>query len=121
MQGLLQLLPIVGISLIFWLLVIRPGARRQRELRSMQAELSVGVRVVLTSGIYGTIRALRDDRADLEVAPGVTITVARGAVAGLEPVAEPTTDPAGGRPDLRKTRDTTHDPVTSPTPESEES
>lgn len=134
MKGLLQLLPIVAITLVFWLLVIRPGARRQRELRAMQADLAVGDRVVLTSGIFGTIRALHEDRADIEISTGVTITVARGAVAGPEPttghVTEPVTEPvvesgSATGPDLRKrhdtTYDTTHDTVTSPTPESEES
>ena len=34
------LLPLIGIALLFWLLIIRPQSRRQRELRAMQASLS---------------------------------------------------------------------------------
>jgi preprotein translocase subunit YajC len=111
-EGLVTLLPIVGILLVFWLLMIRPGLRRERERRSMQADLVVGDRIILTSGFFGTIAALHDDRADIELAPDVTVTVALGAVAGLEPVA----DPAEPGPNLHKTTD----PEASRTPGSEE-
>jgi preprotein translocase subunit YajC len=76
----LELLPLVGIALLFWLFIIRPASRRQRELGRMQSSLSVGDEILLTSGVYGTVRLLEDDHLLLEVAPGVTIKVARGAV-----------------------------------------
>ena len=46
----------------------------------MQATLEVGDEVLLTSGVYATIRSLDEDVAQVEVAEGVTIKVARGAV-----------------------------------------
>jgi preprotein translocase subunit YajC len=79
----LELLPLVGIVLLFWLFIIRPASRRQREVRSMQSALSVGDEIVLTSGVYGTVRALADDLVHLEIADGVTIRVARGAVGSV--------------------------------------
>lgn len=94
MDFLASALPFIGIALLFWLLLVRPQARRQRELRAMQASLSVGDEVVLTSGIHGVLREVGDqinDRVDdqvtevvgVEVAPGVTIRVARGAIGAL--------------------------------------
>ena len=80
MQELVPFLPIIGIALIFWLLVIRPQSRRQRELGRMQSSLEVGDRVMLTSGIHGTLRELGDSTVQVEIAPGVAVTVARGAV-----------------------------------------
>ena len=74
------LLPLIAIALIFWLLIIRPQSRRQRELRDMQASLSVGDEVVLTSGIHGVVRGVDDDVAQVEIASGVTIRVARAAI-----------------------------------------
>ena len=74
------LLPLIAIALIFWLLIIRPQSRRQRELRDMQASLSVGDEVVLTSGIHGVVRGVDDAVAHVEVATGVTIKVARAAI-----------------------------------------
>jgi preprotein translocase subunit YajC len=79
-QELVPFLPLIGIALIFWLLVIRPQSRRQRELQRMQSSLEVGDRVMLTSGIHGTLRELGDNTVQVEIAPGVTVTVARGAV-----------------------------------------
>jgi preprotein translocase subunit YajC len=80
---LASLLPLVGIALLFWFLMIRPTQRRQREMRSMQSSLAVGAEVMLTSGIYGVVRSVVDDRVGIEVAPGVTIETARGAVASI--------------------------------------
>ena len=80
MQDLVAFLPLIGIALVFWLLVIRPQSRRQRELRDMQSSLEVGERVMLTSGIYGTLREVGDQTVEVEIADGVAITVARAAV-----------------------------------------
>ena len=80
MQDVTPLLFLVGIALLFWLLLVRPQARRQRELARMQSTLEVGDEVMLTSGVLGTVRALDDEFAHVEIAPGVTIKVVRGAV-----------------------------------------
>ncbi|KQY64218.1 MULTISPECIES: preprotein translocase subunit YajC [unclassified Nocardioides] len=83
MKDLLSLLPIIGIFLIFWLLVIRPASRRQKEMQSVQRSLEVGDDVITNSGIFGTIRSIDDDKIGLEVATGVVLTVARAAIVGL--------------------------------------
>jgi preprotein translocase subunit YajC len=46
----------------------------------MQSSLEVGDEVMLTSGIFGTVRSLDEAAAQVEIANGVTIRVARGAV-----------------------------------------
>jgi preprotein translocase subunit YajC len=79
-QEIVPVLTLVGFALLMWLLLVRPQARRQRELAHMQSTLEVGDEVVLTSGVYGTVRALDDAVAQVEIADGVTIRVARGAV-----------------------------------------
>jgi preprotein translocase subunit YajC len=88
-EQLVSLLPIVGIALLFWLLIIRPQSKRQRAVREMQSELRPGQEVVLTSGVYGTIEQVTDDHLRLRVADGVTLKVAKGAVGN---VVEPTAD-----------------------------
>jgi preprotein translocase subunit YajC len=79
----LELLPLVGIALLFWLFIIRPASRRQKELGRMQSSLTVGDEIVLTSGVYGTVGRVEDDHLLVEVAPGVSIKVARGAVGSI--------------------------------------
>ena len=65
---------------VFYLLIWRPQQRRVAGMRALQDALRLGDEVVTTSGIYGTITALRDDHVELEVAPGIVLKVARGAV-----------------------------------------
>ncbi|MFC4786197.1 preprotein translocase subunit YajC [Nocardioides sp. MAHUQ-72] len=80
MPELASLLPLVAIALLFWLLLIRPASKRQKELARMQGSLNIGDEVMLTSGIFGTLRETADDHVRVEIAEGVTIKVARGAV-----------------------------------------
>ena len=96
MQELVSLLPIIGIALLFWLLIIRPASKRQKALSRMQGALEVGNDVMLSSGIYGTLAAVDDDQVQLLVADGVTIRVARGAVANVVPAETRTDAPEEG-------------------------
>jgi preprotein translocase subunit YajC len=82
-QELVSLLPIVGIALLFWLLIIRPQSKRQRAVREMQSELQTGQEVILTSGVFGTIEQVIDENLLLRVADGVVIKVAKGAVGNV--------------------------------------
>jgi preprotein translocase subunit YajC len=89
---------LVGIAVLFWLVLIRPQARRQRELAHMQSTLEVGDEVMLTSGVYGTLRALDEDAAQVEIADGVTIRVARGAVGQVLHEADAEQEPKPDEP-----------------------
>jgi preprotein translocase subunit YajC len=68
---------------LFWLLLVRPqraGARRQQELlRSLEP----GDEIVSAGGLYGVIRTLNDDELEVEIADGLVVRMARGAVAGI--------------------------------------
>lgn len=88
MNDVVSLLPIVAIAAIFWLLIIRPASRQRKQTAELQARLSVGDDVMLTSGIFGTITGVTEEYLELEVAPGVTVRVVRGAVASVRREAE---------------------------------
>lgn len=82
-----DLLPLALLALVFFILIIRPMRARQKQftaLREMQNALQPGARVMISSGIHGTIRELDEDTVGLEIAPGVVVTVARAAVAEIE-------------------------------------
>jgi preprotein translocase subunit YajC len=105
-----QLLVIVVAMLGFWAIVMRPARSQQKRVQQLQNELEVGQRVVLSAGIFGTIRALSEGQAEIEVAPGTVITVARQVVVRradeLENAAGP--DQPGhtsGEPDPTQTED----------------
>ena len=106
MSDLVGLLPIIGIALLFWLLIIRPQSRRQKAVVAMQSSLEPGSEVMLSSGVFGTLEQVEDDHVRLRVADGVTLKVIKGAVANVVPpadehaeTAEPTeTTPQAERP-----------------------
>lgn len=83
MKDLASLLPILVIAVVFWLVAIRPAQRRARETVGLQSRLAIGDDVMLTSGVFGTIVETGEDELRLEIAPGVAIRVARGAVASV--------------------------------------
>ena len=78
------LLPLILIVVAFYLLIIRPARKRQRQVLSVQQELAPGVRVMTTSGLYATVREVTDARIVLETSPGVHSTWARNAIARIE-------------------------------------
>ncbi len=77
MEAVLFLLPLA----LLWVLMIRPQQQRVRQAREMAASLEVGDEVVTAGGIYGTITDAEGDILSVEVAPGVTLRVLRGAIA----------------------------------------
>ncbi len=83
MENYAPLLWIVAIAAIFWLLIIRPAQRRQKEIAQVQASIAPGETVVLTSGIFGTVAETDDGFLMIEVAPGVVVKVARAAVGSV--------------------------------------
>jgi preprotein translocase subunit YajC len=49
-------------------------------VRQLQGALQENDEVMTTSGMFGRVARLGDDDLDLEIAPGVTIRMARGAI-----------------------------------------
>ncbi|MCL2471403.1 MAG: preprotein translocase subunit YajC [Propionibacteriaceae bacterium] len=81
---LIIILVIMGV--VMYLLMIRPARKQQQKQQQMMNALEVGSRVMLGSGIYGTIRHLGEKQAVIEISPGVDLTVIRAAIRG--PVSE---------------------------------
>ncbi len=78
-----NLVPIALLLILLYVLVIRPARKRAQKVTTLQAALSVGDDVMLTSGIYAHVVAVEDDRVKVSVADGVVVTVHRGAIAQL--------------------------------------
>jgi len=58
--------------------------KRKKAAKSLQAQVVKGAYVMLTSGIYGKITAVLENRIELETAPGQRLQVATGAVRSIE-------------------------------------
>jgi preprotein translocase subunit YajC len=66
-----------------WFLLIRPQRRRQLEAQRLLQALEVGKEIVTAGGLYGTITALEDDEARVQIADGVEVRIAKRAIAGV--------------------------------------
>jgi preprotein translocase subunit YajC len=62
----------------------------------MQGALELGDEVMLTSGIFGTLASLDGDNVHVLVADGVTIKVARAAIANVVPTETAADEPEEG-------------------------
>ncbi len=79
--GTLNIVFFAAMLLIFWLFLIRPQAKKQREQSKFMSGLKVGDEVVTASGILGKINRLdKGDIISLEVGPKVFIRVTKNAI-----------------------------------------
>ena len=73
----------------FYFLIVRPQRRNAMIRRQLLSAVDVGDEIVTTGGVYGTVVAIDDDTLDVEIAPGVVVKLARGAVgARIAPESE---------------------------------
>lgn len=77
------LIQLALILLIFYFFLIRPQQKKMREHAVMVDGLKKGDKVILGSGIYGRIAAIKDDKLILEIASGVEIIVDRMTVGAV--------------------------------------
>ncbi|HEX5246122.1 MAG TPA: preprotein translocase subunit YajC [Gaiellaceae bacterium] len=88
MSGPGFLLIIVAFAFLYFV-IVRPQKKRQLQSREMLSNLDVGAEVVTAGGIYGRVTELHDDDVMVEIAPQLSVRVARRAIASVLPPAEP--------------------------------
>ena len=69
---------------MFWWIVIKPTQSRQKKHQQLIKDLVEGDGVVTVGGIHGTIRRVRDDTLEVEIADGTRVTLERRAVRRLK-------------------------------------
>lgn len=74
----------VLIIAVFYMLLIRPQQKKQRELQETISQLKAGDRVVTTGGVIGTITTVRDTSFLIRSADKSILEIARSAVAGVD-------------------------------------
>ncbi len=73
-------LMLVLMGAAFYFLLIRPQQKRAKQQTEMTNSLAPGARIMLSSGVIGTIRHLGDRQAIIEIAPGMEMTVIKQAI-----------------------------------------
>lgn len=94
------LLILVAVPLVMYFLMIRPQRKRMRQQAELQNAIGVGDEVVTTSGVYGFITGVEDDKFWLEIDDDVQIRIAKAAIQGRVGGAEATDEP-DTRPDTK--------------------
>ena len=81
----MALLPLVLFAVVFYFLLIRPQAKRQKEHRKMIEALAKGDEVITMGGMAGRIADLGENFALVEVADGMKVKIRRSAVESVLP------------------------------------
>ena len=78
----------------FYFLLLRPQKKRQQAQQKTMNEIQPGTRVLLGSGIFGTVVEAGEKQAVIEISPGVELTVLKQAIARIVQPGDEFSEPA---------------------------
>ena len=79
-NAFMSFLPLLAIVAIFWLFMIRPQMKRQKELKNFRDSLKKGDKIVTTGGIYGKVSEIQEYAIIMEIEGGVKLKIDKAAV-----------------------------------------
>ena len=79
-SGWTSIIMMAAVVLIFWLFMIRPQQKRQKELQQKRDALTTNDRIITSGGLYGTIKDIKETEFIVEIADGVRVRVDKGSV-----------------------------------------
>ncbi len=82
---LFTFLPLVAMFAVFYFLMIRPQAKRQKEHKAMIEALAKGDEVVTAGGVVGKVAKVSESYVSVELADNVVVQLQRSAVVQVLP------------------------------------
>lgn len=79
-NSIMQFAPLLLVFVIFWFFMIRPQAKKQKELRKFREALKKGDQIVTTGGIYGKVTEIKDSVITIQVDKGTHLNVDKTCV-----------------------------------------
>ena len=73
-------IPFLCIGVIFYLLMIRPQQKKQKEHSALVSSLKTGDKVVACGGIHGMIANVKETTVMLKVADNIKLEVDKGSI-----------------------------------------
>ncbi len=67
---IMQILPWVGVMLVFYFFMIRPQVKKNKEQKKFREALKVGDKVLTIGGIHGKVKEIADTNVVIEVEGG---------------------------------------------------
>jgi len=80
---LISLIPFVVIFGIFYLLIIMPARKKQKQHQNMITSLRGGERIITAGGIFGTVSRVMDDRFEIQVDGNTKLQITKSSVASV--------------------------------------
>lgn len=77
---LVSLWPLLLIIVVFYLFMIRPQVKKQKELRKYRENLQQGDKIITTGGIHGKIVSVKDQEVIIEVEDQSRIKIDKNAI-----------------------------------------
>ena len=71
---------LLALPVLMYFLLIRPQQKRAKEQKELLSAVEEGDEVMTTGGLYGYVNAVEGETIWLEIAEGVEIRIAKGAV-----------------------------------------
>jgi preprotein translocase subunit YajC len=81
----ISFLPLVGMFVIFWLLVLRPQMKRQKDLQTKIGGLKKGDQVLTAGGLLGKVVKVDEHYVDLDLGPNVRVKALKSTIADIVP------------------------------------
>lgn len=82
--GLMAFLPMIIIFAVFWVILIMPQRKQQKQRQAMLDALKKGDRVITVGGIHGEITEINDEDLKLRVSDKIELKFARSAVSRVK-------------------------------------
>ncbi len=79
-SGWISMLPLVGMVLIFWFLIIRPQMKRQKEHRNKVEALKKGDQVITGGGLVGKVVKVDEHYAEIELDKNVKVKAVKHTI-----------------------------------------
>jgi preprotein translocase subunit YajC len=81
----LSFLPIIGMIVIFWFLIIRPQMQRQKEQQAKIAAVKKGDQVVTAGGLVGKVIKVDETYVELELGTNVRVKAIKATLGDIIP------------------------------------
>ncbi len=94
-QGsIVQIGMIVAVFAVFWLLIIRPQRKKQKETKNMLSAIKKGDKVTSIGGIKGIVQNVKENTVVVKVDTNTTLEFSKSAIGSVDTVAAAETAPA---------------------------
>lgn len=79
-----SMLPVfLAIAAIFWFVMIAPERKNRKKREELLSGLKKGDKIMMKSGLYGSVAQVKEDVITVQVADGVRLKFAREAIQGF--------------------------------------